>query len=313
MMFYILRYFPCNKTDNSDIKYTFFFSFQSPLYSPLKQESTVPFVTIAAVHHYESSSSVANTGMNQADRRGSGLGIGVNLYSSSLSPRDSRRKSSKSPDKDEARGDSGKITDISETSTTEDYATAYDNSGTDTSSKRSRQQQQSSGSKPGSKEGSSFESASSVHSFTRDDTIQAVPSSPPPIAEETSDIAETEEVQKSVDVETKEPEEKVVVVEEKEDVSVSAESSSSGSYSLDSGQREQKGEWTEQERRRIRKGFKLDLSDHSNEPENWSDAGETVEKSEEGGQHVPSPRQGKTKYTTVPVRRTQQVRISKVR
>lgn len=292
------------------MKKKFFCLFQSPLYSPLKQESTVPFVTIAAVHHYESSSSVANTGMNQGDRRGSGLGLGVNLYSSSLSPRD-RRKSSKSPDKDEARGDSGKITDISETSTTEDYATAYDNSGTDTSSKRSRQQQQSSGSKPGSKEGSSFESASSVHSFTRDDTIQAVPSSPPPIAEETSDIAEIEEGSKSAEVEQKEPEQKVVVAEEKEELSARSESSSSGSYSLDSGQREQlKGEWTEQERRRIRKGFKLDLSDHSNEPENWSDAGEPVEKSEEGGQHQPSPRQGKSKYTTtVPAaRRTQQVR-----
>lgn len=272
----------------------------------MKQESTVPFVAIAAVHHYESPSSVANAGMIQSERKGSAHSLGVNIFSSSLSPtmRESRRKSSKSPEKDETRGDSGKITDISETSTTDDYATAYDNSGTDTSSKRSRQQQQS-GSKPGSKEGSSFESASSVHSFARDDTIQAVPSSPPPIAEETSDIAETEEIPKSTDTEEKEPEEKV---EEKEEISVSAESSSSGSYSLDSGQREQKTEWTDQERRRIRKGFKLDLSDHSNEPENWSDGGEPVEKSEDGSQHIVSPRQGKAKYTTaVPIRRTQQV------
>lgn len=277
----------------------------------MKQDSTVPFVTIAAVHQYESSSLVTNTGIVQVDRRGSAHSLGVSVLSAtSLSPaiRESRRKSSKSSDKDETRGDSGKITDISETSTTDDYATAYDNSGTDTSSKRSTRQQQH-GSKPGSKEGSSFESASSAHSFARDDALQAVPSSPPPIAEEnTSDVAETEDVSKSINIELKEPEEKAHT-EEKEELSVSAESSSSGSYSLDSGQREQKTEWTDQERRRIRKGFKLDLSDHSNEPEAWSDGGDAVEKSDDGtsSQRV----QSKAKFTSVPVRRTQQGQTKK--
>lgn len=260
----------------------------------------MPFVTIATVHHHETPSTLASTGVIQPERKS----LGVTSFSaSSLSPmmRETRRKLSKSPEKDEVRG----ATDISETSTTEgDYATAYDNSGTDTSSRRSARHHQQS-SKPGSKEGSSFDSASSAHSFVKEDAIQAVPSSPPPIVEEnTNDFAESENVSKAINAEAAGLPEKDPS-EDKEDMSGSAESSSSGSYSVDSGQ--QKAEWTDQERRRIRKSFKLDLSDHSNEPETWSEGEIVAEKVEDSSVSQRSAPQIKAKYTTVPIRRATQV------
>ncbi|XP_023707190.1 uncharacterized protein LOC111864256 isoform X6 [Cryptotermes secundus] len=107
-----------------------------------------------------------------------------------------------------ARTDSGGKTgtDLSETSTctTEDYVTANDtnNSGTDTSSRRSLPHAVGApavggtGGSIGAGDGSSFESASSIYSFTREmteDLIQ-VSCSPPPIQEE-SDLPTTPQVE----------------------------------------------------------------------------------------------------------------------
>nr|CAD7443410.1 unnamed protein product [Timema bartmani] len=112
------------------------------------------------------------------------------------------------------RTDSGKTgTDISETSTTEDYVTANDNnSGTDTSSRRSvsyhlpkdRGGGQGAagvgGGSAGAGDCSSFESASSMYSLTRgelnSDELAQVCCSPPPIMEEnSSDVPTTPQLE----------------------------------------------------------------------------------------------------------------------
>lgn len=241
----------------------------------------MPSVTIATVHHHESTSPISTKEPprpTKSSYQGTSLSPGV---------RESRKKLTKSPEKDielqpqpqPQRRDSGRITDISETSTTEDYATAHDNSGEDTTS--SKQQQ---GSKAGSKEGSSFESASSLPGNVKDESsYQVVPSSTPPIPEEPAgDVVEPEERK----------------IEDKEETG-SAESSSSGSYSLGSCQKDPR-EWTEQDRSWAKKGFKLDLSDQSVEQE------PEEEKPSSGQPHLPtSPKKAKTK--TVATRKSQQV------
>ncbi|XP_054267184.1 uncharacterized protein LOC128989329 [Macrosteles quadrilineatus] len=179
-----------------------------------------------------------------------------------------------------ARSDSGKTnTDMSETSTTtEDYATATENnSGTDTSSRllRGDSGQSATGttatSVAQSVTGSSFESGSSLYSLARGEAIeevQQVPCSPPPPAKEEKD--------KTIEM----PAEK----KQKDNDSISGESSSSGSYSVDgsSGEKRQSDRsggcsspgdyespveersksrsWTEEERIEAKKSFKLELS-----------------------------------------------------
>nr|CAD7595190.1 unnamed protein product [Timema genevievae] len=112
------------------------------------------------------------------------------------------------------RTDSGKTgTDISETSTTEDYVTANDNnSGTDTSSRRSVSYHLPKdrgggqgvagvgGGSAGAGDCSSFESASSMYSLTRgelnSDELAQVCCSPPPIMEEnSSDVPTTPQLE----------------------------------------------------------------------------------------------------------------------
>lgn len=261
----------------------------------------MPFVTVAAVHQNDSPTLMQVSGFVQADRKSSSLTLSSNMF---FGNRETRKKMSKSPEKKEIRLDSGKATDISETSTTDDYATAYDNSGTDTSSKRSVGHQQIE-SKPESKEGSSFESASSIHSFAKEDTIQIVPSSPPTIAEENAEeMIEGGKLHEVKVIETKDLEGKMHT-DEKEELSGDVESSSSGSYSLDSGQRDQKMEWSDQDKAKKKKEFKLDLSDNSNDLENWNNEKEEMEKTET------SPRsqlQIKTKFISSSTKKTQQVR-----
>lgn len=207
-----------------------------------------------------------------------------------------RRKSMKSPEKDvqqvqqslEQRRDSCRINDISEASTTEDYATAHDNSGDDTVSCRQPAD------KAGSKEGSSFESASSLPGNSKEEaSFQVVPSSTSPIHEEA-------EVRRVVEEET-----------------ASVESSSSGSYSLDSCQKDaleegkaraKSREWTEQERTWAKKGFTLDLSDVSGEPEGEEEDEKMT--TSDGQSNLPtSPKKAKTK--TSGIRKTQQVNFFK--
>ncbi|XP_046673598.1 uncharacterized protein LOC124362813 isoform X1 [Homalodisca vitripennis] len=176
-----------------------------------------------------------------------------------------------------ARSDSGKTnTDMSETSTTtEDYATATENnSGTDTSSKllRGDSGPTTTATSIGvpSATGSSFESGSSLYSLARADAteeVQQVPCSPPPIVEEKEKNNEFSEEVRLKDVD-----------------SISGESSSSGSYSVDGSSGEKQlsdrsgacsspGEyespveehsksrsWTEEERTEAKRGFKLELS-----------------------------------------------------
>ncbi|KAK6626476.1 hypothetical protein RUM44_008949 [Polyplax serrata] len=244
---------------------------QSPIYSPLNQESAVPFVTVAAIHKNDSPVPVqVPAAHSQQERKSISRGLDPNVFFGMH--KDVRRKMSKSPEKEEVRLDSSKATDISENSTTDDYATAFDNSGTDTSSRKSVNHQQPE-SKPGSKEGSSFESASSVHSFAREDAVQVVPSSPPTIAEENSE--NVEEHEENMEINESNEREVKHEREEKEELSGDVESSSSGSYSLDSGQRDQKPEWSDQEKARIKKEFTLELGDNSNNIENQSGAAAT--------------------------------------
>ncbi|XP_039294153.1 uncharacterized protein LOC111051707 isoform X2 [Nilaparvata lugens] len=184
------------------------------------------------------------------------------------------------------RTDSGRtnITDMSETSTTtEDYATATENnSGTDTSSRQlprvdSGPQASAPTTAQPSTGGSSFESGSSLYSFARADAtedIQQVPCSPPPIEEEKERVPEEVEEKKHKDGD-----------------SVSGESSSCGSYSVDGSSGEKQGgasehsgrcstpgdyesptedqqtssknrKWSDEEIVKAKKGFKLELSPH---------------------------------------------------
>ncbi|RZF37004.1 hypothetical protein LSTR_LSTR004692 [Laodelphax striatellus] len=173
---------------------------------------------------------------------------------------------------------------MSETSTTtEDYATATENnSGTDTSSRQlprldSGPQASITTTAQPSTGGSSFESGSSLYSFARADAtedIQQVPCSPPPIEEEEKErVPEEVEEKKHKDVD-----------------SVSGESSSCGSYSVDGSSGEKQGasdhsgrcstpgdyesptehqqtasknrKWSDEEIVKAKKGFKLELSPH---------------------------------------------------
>lgn len=128
-----------------------------------------------------------------------------------------------------ARTDSGKTnTDVSESTTTDDYFTANSGTGTD-SSRRSRSGSYKSGERiqpnPVTEPGSSFESASSIYSVARSNEDMVVPSfTPPPIPEEV-----VPDVPEEIIVE---PAASVAGSGTTGRTSPSATSSSSGSYSL---------------------------------------------------------------------------------
>lgn len=258
----------------------------------------MPFVTVASVHQKDALISTSGSGISQKDWKAPSHSFGQKLFL----VRDNRRRASKSPEKEDIRPDSGKITDISENSTTDDYATAYENSGTDTSSKRSTNYKQPD-ILPDVKEGSSFETTSVGRSFVTEDTVQVVPSPPLKISEEKAvDTVKPVESQKD-NTENKRERDVEMTVCEKEEASVDLESSSSGSYSLDSEQRESKSEWTEQDKKRMKKEFKLDLTDPSNVLENWcEDKAKTEDISPKFQEQI------KTKFTPVLNKRVQQVK-----
>ncbi|XP_024084743.1 uncharacterized protein LOC106669477 isoform X2 [Cimex lectularius] len=171
------------------------------------------------------------------------------------------------------RSDSGKTnTDMSEASTTDDYATATENNS-DASSRPHLAEKETF--QPGQGTGS-FESGSSVYSLTRADATeeQQVPCSPPTTEAETKESSTEQQEDKGGDGDG--------------DTS-SAESSSCGSYSVegssdklghsdkshcsstggyDSPFEDQKQrKWTHEDKSRVKKGFKLELSANIEQPE----------------------------------------------
>ncbi|BES94582.1 Hypothetical protein domain [Nesidiocoris tenuis] len=183
-----------------------------------------------------------------------------------------------------ARSDSGRTntTDMSEASTTDDYATATENN----SEGSGRQPKNSDGiqegaNQPGTANGS-FESGSSLYSLTRADATeeQQVPCSPP-LVEDDDENKISESAEDKAD--------------DGDGDTSSAESSSCGSYSVEgssdklghsdkSGQCSSTGgydspfedrkqrKWTTEEKSKAKKGFKLELSASVEQPETPSTA-----------------------------------------
>nr|XP_024215426.1 uncharacterized protein LOC106687268 [Halyomorpha halys] len=168
-----------------------------------------------------------------------------------------------------ARSDSGRTnTDMSEASTTDDYATATENNSD--GSGRPQQQQPGTG---------SFESGSSLYSLTRTDATEEqqvcngqVPSSPPLIEEEQE--KGSEEKGREGDGDTSSPESSTCgsysVEGSSEKLGHSDKSghcSSTGGYDSPFEDRTRKSKWTSDDKTKVKKRFTLELSTSMERPE----------------------------------------------
>ncbi|XP_073979225.1 uncharacterized protein isoform X3 [Rhodnius prolixus] len=173
------------------------------------------------------------------------------------------------------RSDSGRTnTDMSEASTTDDYATATENNS-DGSGRRQATDGETSQAGQGA---SSFESGSSLYSLTRADATeeQQVPCSPPPIEEEPGDKMSEEQEEKAGDGDgdTSSAESSSCgsySVEESSDKlghsDKSDRCSSTGGYDSPSEDQSKQRKWTSEDKSRAKKGFKLELPASIEQPE----------------------------------------------